>query len=213
MKTLRVPEATVTRLSIYSRFLERLDRHGITTVSSGEIAEGVGVSPAQVRKDLAYFGEFGTRGVGYNVKDLMKYTMKILGLDQTWSLAIVGAGNLGFALCTYNGFNVRGFYIAAVFDNDPTKVGKKIGHLDVQPLANFPEISKSENIRIGIIAVPIRGAQEVADMMINNGVEAILNFAPVALNVPEHVETRNVDLSVKLEILTFNLGFRSAQSL
>ncbi|MFA7468863.1 MAG: redox-sensing transcriptional repressor Rex, partial [Desulfotomaculaceae bacterium] len=119
----------------------------------------------------------------------------------------------GFALCTYNGFNVRGFYIAAVFDNDPTKVGKKIGHLDVQPLVNFPEISKSENIRIGIIAVPVRGAQEVADMMISNGVEAILNFAPVALSVPEHVETRNVDLSVKLEILTFNLGFRSAQSL
>ena len=213
MKTLRVPEATVTRLSIYSRFLERLDKNGITTVSSGEIAEGVGVSPAQVRKDLAYFGEFGTRGVGYNVKDLMKYTLKILGLDQTWSLAIVGAGNLGFALCTYHGFNVRGFYISAVFDNDPTKVGKKIGHLEVLPLANFPEISKSENIRIGIIAVPIRGAQEVADMMISNGVEAILNFAPLALSVPEHVETRNVDLSVKLEILTFNLGFRAAQSL
>lgn len=213
MKTLRVPEATVTRLSIYSRFLERLDKNGITTVSSGEIAEGVGVSPAQVRKDLAYFGEFGTRGVGYNVKDLMKYTLKILGLDQTWSLAIVGAGNLGFALCTYHGFNVRGFYIAAVFDNDPTKVGKKIGHLEVLPLDSFPEISKSENIRIGIIAVPISGAQEVADMMINNGVEAILNFAPVALSVPEHVETRNVDLSVKLEILTFNLGFRAAQSL
>jgi len=213
LKTLRVPEATVTRLSIYSRFLERLDKNGITTVSSGEIAEGVGVSPAQVRKDLAYFGEFGTRGVGYNVKDLMKYTLKILGLDQTWSLAIVGAGNLGFALCTYHGFNVRGFDIAAVFDNDPTKVGKKIGNLEVLPLDNFPEVSKSENIRIGIIAVPIRGAQEVADMMISNGVEAILNFAPIALSVPEHVETRNVDLSVKLEILTFNLGFRAAQSL
>jgi redox-sensing transcriptional repressor len=213
LKTLRVPEATVTRLSIYSRFLERLDKNGITTVSSGEIAEGVGVSPAQVRKDLAYFGEFGTRGVGYNVKDLMKYTLKILGLDQTWSLAIVGAGNLGFALCTYHGFNVRGFYIAAVLDNDPTKVGKKIGHLEVLPMANFPEVAKNENIRIGIIAVPIKGAQEVADMMISNGVEAILNFAPVALSVPEHVETRNVDLSVKLEILTFNLGFRAAQSL
>lgn len=213
MKTLRVPEATVTRLSIYSRFLERLDKNGITTVSSGEIAEGVGVSPAQVRKDLAYFGEFGTRGVGYNVKDLMKYTLKILGLDQTWSLGIVGAGNLGFALTTYHGFNVRGFYIAAVFDNDPTKVGKKIGNLEVQPLSKFPEIAKSERIRIGIIAVPIRGAQEVADLMVNNGVEAILNFAPVALNVPEHIEIRNVDLSVKLEILTFNLGFRAAQSL
>lgn len=213
MKTLRVPEATVTRLSIYSRFLERLDKNGITTVSSGEIAEGVGVSPAQVRKDLAYFGEFGTRGVGYNVKDLMKYTLKILGLDQTWSLAIVGAGNLGFALCTYRGFNVRGFYVAAVFDNDPTKIGKRIGNLEVQPISKFSEVARNERIRIGVIAVPINAAQEVADLMVKSGVEAILNFAPVALNVPEHVEIRNVDLSVKLEILTFNLGFRAAQSL
>ncbi|MCG8402374.1 MAG: redox-sensing transcriptional repressor Rex [Firmicutes bacterium] len=213
MKTLRVPEATVTRLSIYSRFLERLDRNGITTVSSGEIAEGVGVSPAQVRKDLAYFGEFGTRGVGYNVKDLMKYTLKILGLDQTWSLAIIGAGNLGFALCTYYGFNVRGFYVAAVFDIDPTKIGKRIGKLEVQPLDSFPEVTGHEHIRIGVIAVPIRGAQEVADLLIKNGVEAILNFAPMALNVPDHIEVRNVDLSVKLEILTFNLGFRAAQNL
>ncbi len=213
MKTLRVPEATVTRLSIYSRFLERLDRNGVTTVSSGEIAEGVGVSPAQVRKDLAYFGEFGTRGVGYNVKDLMKYTFRILGLDQTWSLAIVGAGNLGFALCTYRGFNIRSFYVAAVFDNDPTKIGKRIGNLVVQPLSKFPEVVKNENIRIGIIAVPISAAQEVADLMVKTGLEAILNFAPVALNVPDHVEIRNVDLSVKLEILTFNLGFKAAQNL
>jgi len=213
VKTLRVPEATVTRLSIYSRFLERLDRNGVTTVSSGEIAEGVGVSPAQVRKDLAYFGEFGTRGVGYNVKDLMKYTLKILGLDQTWSLAIVGAGNLGFALCTYRGFNVRGFNIAGVFDNDPTRIGKRIGDLEVQPLNTFPDIAKSENIKIGVIAVPISAAQEVADLMVKNGIEAILNFASVALNVPDDIEIRNVDLSVKLEILTFNLGFRAAQSL
>lgn len=213
MKTLRVPEATVTRLSIYSRFLERLDRNGVTTVSSGEIAEGVGVSPAQVRKDLAYFGEFGTRGVGYNVKDLMKYTLKILGLDQDWSLAIMGAGNLGFALCTYRGFNVRGFSIAGVFDNDPTRIGKKIGNLEVQSLAKFPEIAERESIRIGVIAVPISAAQEVADLMVKNGVEAVLNFAPVALNVPDGIEIRNVDLSVKLEILTFNLGFKAAQNL
>lgn len=213
MKTLRVPEATVTRLSIYSRFLERLDNNGITTVSSGEIADGVGVSPAQVRKDLAYFGEFGTRGVGYNVKDLLKYTLKILGLDQTWSLGIIGAGNLGFALCTYHGFNVRGFYIAAVFDNDPTKIGKRIGRLEVQPLSKFPEISRHEHIRIGVIAVPINSAQEVADMLVANNIEAILNFAPVALTVPDHIEVRNIDLSVKLEILTFNLGFRAAQEL
>ena len=213
MKTLRVPEATVTRLSIYSRFLERLDKNGITTVSSGDIAEGVGVSPAQVRKDLAYFGEFGTRGVGYNVKDLMKYTLKILGLDKTWSLLLVGAGNLGFALCTYKGFNMRGFTIKGVFDNNPTKIGKQIGDLQVLPLDKFEEIVHKYDAKIGIIAVPPKAAQEVADMMVKAGLQAILNFAPVALNIPDHVEIRNVDLSVKLEILTFNLGFHETENI
>lgn len=213
MKTLRVPEATVTRLSVYSRFLERLDRNGVTTISSGEIAEGVGVSPAQVRKDLAYFGEFGTRGVGYNVKDLLRYTLKILGLDQKWPLVLVGAGNLGFALCTYKGFNDRGFSIVAVFDNDLLKIGKMIGHLEVLPMEKMPEVIAKHGVRIGIIAVPPRAAQDVADYMVKNGLEAILNFAPITLNLPERVEVRNVDLSVKLEILTFNLGFKAAQSL
>lgn len=213
MKTLRVPEATVTRLSVYSRFLERLDRNGVTTVSSGEIAEGVGVSPAQVRKDLAYFGEFGTRGVGYNVKDLMRYTMKILGLDQKWPLILVGAGNLGFALCTYKGFNDRGFSIVAVFDNDLMKIGKMIGHLEVLPMEKMPEVIEKHKVRIGIIAVPPRAAQDVAEYMVKNGLEAILNFAPITLNLPDRIEVRNVDLSVKLEILTFNLGFKAAQSL
>ena len=212
MKTLRVPEATITRLSVYSRFLERLDKRGVVTVSSGEIAEGVGVSPAQVRKDLAYFGEFGTRGVGYNVKDLMRYTMKILGLDETWPLVLVGAGNLGYALCTYKGFNDRGFTIVGVFDNDLTKIGKKIVDLEVYPIEKMPEIVQKHRVQVGIIAVPQRAAQEVADLMVKNGLLAILNFAPLALNVPEHVQIRNVDLSVKLEILTFNLGLRGSGS-
>lgn len=211
MKTLRVPEATITRISVYSRFLERLDRIGVVTVSSGEIAHGVGVSPAQVRKDLAYFGEFGTRGVGYNVKDLMHYTLKILGLDEPWPLVLVGAGNLGYALCTYKGFNDRGFSIIGVFDNDLTKIGKKIIDLEVHPLEKLPEIVARHKVKIGIIAVPPRGAQEVAEMMVNNAIHGILNFAPVALSVPDNVEVRNVDLSVKLEILTFNLGMHESE--
>ena len=213
MKTLRVPEATVTRLSVYSRYLERLDRNGVITVSSGEIAEGVGVSPAQVRKDLAYFGEFGTRGVGYNVKDLMRYTLKILGLDRHWNLILVGAGNLGYALCTYKGFDDRGFTIVGVFDDDLTKIGKKINELDVMPLEEIPRVIKENNVRIGIIAVPPGGAQGIADIMVANDIQAIMNFSTIALNVPDYVEVRNVDLSVKLEILTFNLGFRAAQNL
>lgn len=213
MKVLRVPEATVTRLSIYSRYLEKLDRNGVTTVSSGEIADGVRVSPAQVRKDLAYFGEFGTRGVGYNVKDLLRYTLKILGLDQKWPLIIVGAGNLGYALCTYRGFNDRGFSIVGIFDVNPERVGKIIGNLEVKPLDKLPEVARENKVRIGIIAVPAQNAQKISDLMVESGIDAILNFAPAVLNLPDNIEVRDVDLSVKLEILTFNLGFRSAQLL
>jgi len=212
VKTLRVPEATVNRLSVYSRFLERLDHNGVTTVSSGEIAEGVDVSPAQVRKDLAYFGEFGTRGVGYNVKDLIRYTLKILGLDQKWPLILVGAGNLGYALCTYKGFTDRGFIIKAVFDNDLTKIGKMVGPLEVMPMERMEEIVARHKVRVGIIAVPSGAAQSVAEYMIKNGIEGILNFAPIALNLPERIEVQNVDLSVRLEMLTFNLGYKAAQS-
>ncbi|HHU85236.1 MAG: redox-sensing transcriptional repressor Rex [Pelotomaculaceae bacterium] len=212
MKTLRVPEATIIRLSVYSRYLEQLDRKGVVTISSVEIADGVGVSPAQVRKDLAYFGEFGTRGVGYNVRDLMHYTSKILGLNEPWPLVLVGAGNLGFALSTYKGFNNRGFSVVGIFDNDLTKIGKKIVDMEVSPPEKMPEIIARHKVKIGIIAVPAKAAQEVADLMIKNGLVAILNFAPVSLNVPEHIELRNVDLSVNLEILTFNLGMRQFES-
>lgn len=199
-------------MSVYSRYLEQLDRKGVVTISSVEIADGVGVSPAQVRKDLAYFGEFGTRGVGYNVRDLMHYTSKILGLNEPWPLVLVGAGNLGFALSTYKGFNNRGFSVVGIFDNDLTKIGKKIVDMEVSPPEKMPEIIARHKVKIGIIAVPAKAAQEVADLMIKNGLVAILNFAPVSLNVPEHIELRNVDLSVNLEILTFNLGMRQFES-
>lgn len=208
MKAIKIPEATVTRLSIYSRFLKRLDKKGVATISSGEIAEGVGVSPAQVRKDLAYFGEFGTRGVGYNVKDLIHYTVKILGLTEPWNLIMVGAGNMGSALVTYKEFKDRGFNIVAVFENDLTKIGKRIADVEVLPMEKMGEVIKEHNVRIGIIAVPAKAAQEVADQYVELGLEGILNFAPVSLNVPPHIEVRNVDLSVKLEILTFNLTMK-----
>jgi len=210
MKSLRIPEATITRLSIYSRYLEQLDKKDIDTVSSVDIAKGVGVSPAQVRKDLAYFGEFGTRGVGYNVKDLMQYTKKILGVNRSWNMILVGAGNLGTALCMYREFRARGFHIVGVFDNDLSKIGKTIDRsmdLVVKPLEEMGKVIKKENVDIGIIAVPARAAQEVADMMTKDGLKAILNFAPVTINVPEDVRVRNIDLSVKLEVLTFHLTF------
>jgi len=206
MKAPRVSEATVTRISMYSRYLEKIDRNGIISVSSGEIADGVGVSPAQVRQDLAYFGEFGTRGVGYNVQDLMRYTLKILGLDREWNVIIIGAGNLGCALCAYKGFNERGYKIVGVFDNDLTKIGKKVGFLEVLSMERMGSLIKEKDVKIGIIATPEYSAQEVADYMVGNGIKSILNFAPRPLTLPENIDVRNVDLSVTLEILTFHMS-------
>jgi redox-sensing transcriptional repressor len=206
LKTLKIPEATIVRLSVYSRHLTEVDRKGIITTSSGDIAEGVGVSPAQVRKDLAYFGEFGTRGVGYNVKDLCQHILRILGLSVDWSVSLVGAGNLGLALSTYRGFRERGFIITSIFDSDPNKVGTMIGNVEVMPIEQLKEVAKQNRTQIGIVAVPAAAAQEITDQLIKSGVQGILNFAPVVLNVPPEIELRNVDLAVNLEVLTFNVG-------
>lgn len=205
MKTLKIPEATVSRLSVYSRYLAQIDDKGIVTISSGDIAQGVGVSPAQVRKDLAYFGEFGTRGVGYNVKDLHYHILKILGLNKKWKVVIVGAGNLGSALSIYGGFRERGFEIVGIFDNDPQKIGFKVGNLEIKSIEKMPEIIKENNVKIGVITVPGEHAQDVANTLIDNGITALLNFAPKVLNTPDDVIVRTVDLSVNLEILTFNM--------
>lgn len=210
MKTLKIPEATIMRLSVYSRFLAEIDRKGIITISSGDIAEGVGVSPAQVRKDLAYFGEFGIRGVGYNVKDLHRNILRILGLSNEWSMCLVGLGNLGLALSTYKGFKERGFAITSIFDNDPAKIGMVIDGVEVMHVDRIEEIVSERQTQIGAITVPPASAQMIADKLIKGGVKAILNFAPIVLNVPPEVELRNVDLSVNLEVLTFNLGGKMA---
>ncbi|MGI6451336.1 MAG: redox-sensing transcriptional repressor Rex [Desulfitobacteriia bacterium] len=210
MKTLKIPEATIMRLSVYSRYLTEVDRRGIITISSGDIAEGVGVSPAQVRKDLAYFGEFGIRGVGYNVKDLHRNILKILGLSSEWSVCLVGLGNLGLALTTYRGFRERGFVITSIFDNDPAKIGMVIDGVEVMPVEMIEEVVAERHTQIGAITVPAAAAQNIADKLVKANIKAILNFAPVVLNVPPEVELRNVDLSVNLEVLTFNLGGKMA---
>ncbi len=140
MKTLKIPEATITRLSVYSRFLAQVERKGIITISSGEIAKGVGVGSAQVRKDLAYFGEFGTRGVGYNVTELYGHLMKILGLTSHWYVVLVGAGKLGSALAMYGGFVERGFRLVGIFDNDPQKIGKKLAEVEIMKMDKLREV-------------------------------------------------------------------------
>ncbi len=206
MKEPKIPEATVSRLSVYSRYLTGVEEQGIVNISSGEIAEGVGGTPAQVRKDLAYFGEFGTRGVGYNVKQLNQEIMGILGLKKGWNMILIGAGNLGSALSQYRGFQARGFNIVAVFDNDMNKVGLKLNGLPIYAVNQMADFVDKNDISIGIITVPSEYAQDIADILVETkNIKGILNFAPVVLTIPEEIEVRNVDLSVNLEVLSYNI--------
>ncbi len=205
MKELKIPEATVSRLSVYSRYLTEVEKQNIVNISSGEIAEGMGGTPAQVRKDLAYFGEFGTRGVGYNVKQLNQEIMNILGLTKRWNVILIGAGNLGSALSQYRGFRERGFQIIGVFDNDLNKVGLKLNGLPIYAVSQMADFIENNDVTIGIIAVPAEYAQDIADILVETKIKGILNFAPVVLTIPDNVEVRNVDLTVNLEVLTYNI--------
>jgi len=205
LKKFKIPDATIGRLSLYSRYLAEADEKGISTVSSQNIAQATGVTPAQVRKDLAYFGEFGTRGVGYNSRELYNYIMKILGLDKRWSVAIIGAGNLGRALTQYKGFQQRGFDVKCIFDNDPKKIGKKLANVEIYSIDSLEEKVKELNIYLGIIAVPAPVAQEVADKLVKAGIKGIINFAPINITVDDNVILRRVDLAAQLEYLTYYL--------
>ena len=204
MKSYKIPEATISRLSLYSRYLKKLIEEGVTTVSSLRIAEGVGVTSAQVRKDFAYFGEFGTRGVGYDVQSLLNDILNILGLNKIWHVVLVGAGNLGKALSMYNPFKERGFQLVAIFDNDESKISTRINGVKVYPINRMNEIVEHFNAEIGILTVPAVAAQETCNALMESGIKAILNFSPTMLVVNRDVELRNVDLSVQLEVLTFN---------
>ncbi|MDD3852686.1 MAG: redox-sensing transcriptional repressor Rex [Syntrophomonadaceae bacterium] len=208
MKVYKIPEATVMRLSIYSRFLHQLLEDEVNTVASGDIASGVGVSSAQVRKDLAYFGEFGTRGVGYKVEELYGHLMKILGLDQNWNVIIIGAGKLGSALALYKGFEDRGFKVTSILDVDNKRIMKQIGDVTVESLDLLEERVREQGIKIGVVTVPAAAAQDVTDQLVAAGVKAILNFSPRVIKVPNDVILRNVDLSVNLEVLSFNLALQ-----
>jgi len=199
----RIPERTITRLSIYLRCLEEVLADGTTAVSSQQLAERFGLNSAQVRKDLAYFGQFGIRGLGYYTGELKQNLERILGLDQEWEVALVGVGNLGSALLNYRGFQQRGFRIAVVFDNDPGKVGRRIGRIPVTHAEKIVPMLTRRGIRMAVIAVPASAAQTVADRLVAAGVNAILNFAPVQLAVPKRVKALNVDLSVMLKTLSF----------
>jgi len=209
MKKQKIPEATINRLSIYSRFLELEELNGVTIISSTEMANKIGITPAQVRRDLAYFGEFGTRGVGYNVKDLKENIIKILGLNRRWKVALIGAGNLASALTNYKGFYERGFDIVAIFDNDPNKIGKMISDRTILDFEKDLGNTIDElDIELAIVAVTASNAQEVVDSLVEAGITGIVNFAPTSISAPKDVIIRRVDLASQLEVLTFNIENR-----
>ena len=201
----KVPEMTVRRLSIYTRCLLQLEEDGVKTVSSQELAERFNLNSAQVRKDLAYFGEFGVRGIGYYVSGLKAELQRILGLDREWPVALVGFGNLGSALFHYKGFARQGFRIVVIFDDDPAKAGRDVG-VPVLPTSALAREVKARGVQIGIVAVPAESAQTVTDQLVAAGIRAILNFAPTRLRVPRDVRHKDVDLSIELETLSFYLA-------
>lgn len=203
----QVSELTASRLSVYLRCLNTLDAAGVKTVSSRTLAEQFHLNAAQIRKDLAYFGEFGVRGVGYYVRELKRHLRMILGLDRTVRVAILGAGNLGLALADYPGFRQEGFEIAALFDAEKSKVGRKSrGGVRITDMSEFRKVVKRDNIDIVVLAVPASAAQEVTNLAVAAGIRAILNFSPGTLKVPPGVKLKNVDLTVSLESLSFFLA-------
>lgn len=198
-----IPNPAVRRLSLYLRQLEAFRKSDRRTISSKQLGESLGLTDAQVRKDLAYFGQFGHPGIGYRVEDLIAQVRRILGTDKTWNVLLVGAGNLGRALMAYRGFDAKGFRLTAVFDADASKVGKKISQFTVQSLSELEETIKAQQIRLAILAVPADAAQQVADQLIAAGIRGILNFAPVNITVPPNIALNAVDLAVQLEQLSF----------
>jgi redox-sensing transcriptional repressor len=203
----QISELTTNRLSVYLRCLNELDGAGVRTISSQSLAEQYHLNAAQIRKDLAYFGEFGVRGVGYYVRDLKRHLRQILGLDQKLRVAIMGAGNLGLALADYPGFRTEGFEIGALFDNRNEKIGQQSrGGVPIHDISDLRKIARRDGIRIAVIAVPAGAAQNVLNLVVASGIKAVLNFSPGALEVPPEVKLKSVDLTVSLESLSFFLA-------
>lgn len=206
MKVMKISDAVVRRLPIYLRFLSELALNNVLTVSSQDLGQKLNLNPAQIRKDLAYFGEFGKKGIGYDVLFLIEKIRQILKLDKTISVALVGAGNLGRALCNYNAYLKDSMKIVAVFDSVPEQHGKMINNLLVQPMEELETTIKALDIRIGIITVPSSSAQQVATQFVTAGIEAILNFAPVVIKVPDHVRVHHADFTTELQSLAYYLA-------
>jgi redox-sensing transcriptional repressor len=205
VKFVKIPSIAITRLSVYARNIEILEQKGMEVISSGRLADICGVNPAQIRKDLAYFGQFGVRGVGYYVKELLPEIRKILGLDKVWRLGLVGAGNLGSALLRHAEFVEGSYTFVAAFDRKPKRIGATIGGVEISPLEAMNRVIKKTGVEIGVIAVKPAWAQKAADMLIKAGVKGIMNFAPVHLQCPSQVAVENIDFGLRLEHLFYSL--------
>lgn len=204
----KIAESTVRRLSVYLRVLEGFDAQGRDKVSSDELAGGGGTTPAQVRKDLSFFGSFGKRGLGYAVADLVSALRDILGLERTYRVAVIGAGKIGRALAGYRGFRDRGFHIVSIYDSDTAKVGVRMAGVPVRDASELERDLSSEPVDIAILAIPAEGAQAAFDRLVAVGVKAVLNFAPVQLACPGDVDVKHVNMALELETLSYALRNR-----
>jgi redox-sensing transcriptional repressor len=204
-QTSSIPDIVIGRLPLYLRALTRLQQEGREVTSSHELGRKLGISSAQIRKDLSHFGGFGKQGTGYQIDYLVNKLRTVMQVNHEWNVAVVGAGNLGSAISHYHGFADRGFRIAWVFDSDPAKIGTRIGGLTVQPLSELAQTMKDNNVKIAMIAVPAEHAQSVANMLVEAGIQAILNYAPININVPDHVMVQYIDPVVHLQHMTFYL--------
>lgn len=200
-----IPDIVIGRLPIYLRTLRLLSSQGADVTSSQELGDLLGISSAQIRKDLSHFGEFGKQGTGYNVSYLCKQLEKILKVDCVWPVVLVGAGYLGHALASYNGFEHRGFRIVAVFDNNPEKIGTPVGERNIEAISAMPAVVRKYRCQIAILAVPVPAAQEVADQLIEAGIRSILCYAPITLSVPATVRVEYIDPVISFQHMTFYL--------
>ena len=205
MNAEKIPDIIIGRLPVYLRALQRLADKGIQTTSSQELGEIVGISAAQIRKDISQFGEFGKQGTGYSISFLIERLQDILKVNRSWHVVIVGTGDMGHALARYNGFNNRGFQISMVFDNDPKKIGQKVGEFEILDTADMAEKIKQHKIKIAMLTVPATAAQEMTDQLVKAGVKAILNYAPTSLNVPNDVHVQYIDPVTHLQRMTYYL--------
>ena len=205
MNAEKIPDIIIGRLPVYLRALQRLADKGIQTTSSQELGEIVGISAAQIRKDISQFGEFGKQGTGYSIPFLIERLSDILKVDRGWDVIIVGMGDMGHALARYNGFTNRGFRISMVFDNDPKKVGQKVGEFEILDTAVMAEKIKQHKIKVAMLTVPAPDAQEMADQLVKAGIKAILNYAPTSLNVSDGVQVQYIDPVTHLQRMTYYL--------